>query len=588
MSNSPSPPRELPENTSSPSPVSQILDVDPTSRATVSPMPTTAAAIGPSYGTSLYLARDSPHFRHAPTITTASQLSQAPLVYSSTPTQQRLDPRSAHRSLTEEPPIGPSAGPKTARKSKAHVASACINCKRAHLSCDINRPCTRCVSSGKQDSCFDVQHKKRGRPRLREEGSFTVERAVPDQTALSVNEPAIERPIVAPRPRRAESFRSLRSQDSETSNAPASPTYPYPPPPTATAASFGHQYSTQLPGYEIPTAYLDMDLVILKANQSFCQIMSIDPKRHMGISIDKVAVPSDGHSLHMLRADLRLERERRDPSYMPPIVQHEQDASGGAQLADVDHYTQGSEERNYTWTQAQLGQSSDRFPARVRLAKAHAWFVALTLPSFRPGPPPVSPMASSFSARSYHSAAEQADPSQHLASHSAPTTLYAPLTFEAPLPAPLRTPGHHATRSYPPPQSPLTYQQQTQRPSTAQHYLENAVPLGQQSSATASRLTTGPSLVAPAVFTPRPSPREVPPSRDSIPSTGFQLPPILRHSASLAAITSTTRTQANSTPAVYAGFALRPDNTSGDDGDDTKRSPRKRRRIDLTDVLHKD
>lgn len=39
-----------------------------------------------------------------------------------------------------------------ARKSKTHVASACVNCKRAHLSCDVQRPCARCVSSGKQVS----------------------------------------------------------------------------------------------------------------------------------------------------------------------------------------------------------------------------------------------------------------------------------------------------------------------------------------------------------------------------------------------------------------------------------------------------
>ena len=39
-----------------------------------------------------------------------------------------------------------------ARKAKTHVASACVNCKRAHLSCDVQRPCTRCVASGKQVS----------------------------------------------------------------------------------------------------------------------------------------------------------------------------------------------------------------------------------------------------------------------------------------------------------------------------------------------------------------------------------------------------------------------------------------------------
>lgn len=39
---------------------------------------------------------------------------------------------------------------KTARRTKAHVASACVNCKKAHLSCDAKRPCTRCVASNKQ------------------------------------------------------------------------------------------------------------------------------------------------------------------------------------------------------------------------------------------------------------------------------------------------------------------------------------------------------------------------------------------------------------------------------------------------------
>lgn len=44
----------------------------------------------------------------------------------------------------------PLRNTKTARRNKAHVASACVNCKRAHLSCDVQRPCTRCVTSGKE------------------------------------------------------------------------------------------------------------------------------------------------------------------------------------------------------------------------------------------------------------------------------------------------------------------------------------------------------------------------------------------------------------------------------------------------------
>lgn len=48
------------------------------------------------------------------------------------------------------PGTGGASTTKSGRKSRGHVASACINCKKAHLSCDVQRPCARCVSSGKQ------------------------------------------------------------------------------------------------------------------------------------------------------------------------------------------------------------------------------------------------------------------------------------------------------------------------------------------------------------------------------------------------------------------------------------------------------
>lgn len=38
---------------------------------------------------------------------------------------------------------------KPTRRTKAHVASACVNCKKKHLGCDAARPCRRCVLSGK-------------------------------------------------------------------------------------------------------------------------------------------------------------------------------------------------------------------------------------------------------------------------------------------------------------------------------------------------------------------------------------------------------------------------------------------------------
>jgi hypothetical protein len=63
---------------------------------------------------------------------------------------------SGQYATTQYAPPPPTSHQRTtshdARKVKTHVASACVNCKRAHLSCDVQRPCARCVASGKQVS----------------------------------------------------------------------------------------------------------------------------------------------------------------------------------------------------------------------------------------------------------------------------------------------------------------------------------------------------------------------------------------------------------------------------------------------------
>lgn len=38
---------------------------------------------------------------------------------------------------------------RSAQRPKTHVPNACNNCKRAHLSCDVARPCSRCVQTGR-------------------------------------------------------------------------------------------------------------------------------------------------------------------------------------------------------------------------------------------------------------------------------------------------------------------------------------------------------------------------------------------------------------------------------------------------------
>ena len=149
MSSPPSPPGPPPEL-----PVSAVSE--PT---TYVPASTVAAA---SFGQSLYVpppppppppfARPPPPLGHVPFPPTFSGQPPRPVGIPS----PALGVFQAGRSATSGPvvTVGPSSGSssstRTGRKSKAHVASACVNCKRAHLSCDVQRPCARCVASGKQ------------------------------------------------------------------------------------------------------------------------------------------------------------------------------------------------------------------------------------------------------------------------------------------------------------------------------------------------------------------------------------------------------------------------------------------------------
>lgn len=95
------------------------------------------------------------------------------------PDRQRVSPLTTTAPAPSPPVIKRVGG-------KANVSSACGPCKRAHLACDVARPCKRCVNMNKEDQCEDVpvssriskcgdrgtlhrlmvQHKKRGRPKV--------------------------------------------------------------------------------------------------------------------------------------------------------------------------------------------------------------------------------------------------------------------------------------------------------------------------------------------------------------------------------------------------------------------------------------
>ncbi|PYH49517.1 putative C6 transcription factor [Aspergillus saccharolyticus JOP 1030-1] len=107
----------------------------------------------------------------------AQALSQSSVAAYVQPSFASSPPEASSRPLAQKP----------TRRTKAHVASACVNCKKKHLGCDPARPCRRCVLSGKEVSatCVDVTHKKRGRPPLKaEEASLRTYAAQLDRAAV--------------------------------------------------------------------------------------------------------------------------------------------------------------------------------------------------------------------------------------------------------------------------------------------------------------------------------------------------------------------------------------------------------------------
>ncbi|KAH3904168.1 hypothetical protein HBI56_116070 [Parastagonospora nodorum] len=103
-----------------------------------------------------------------------------------------ISPTPAHTPTTMPTAIKPLAL-EHSKRARAKAAPACVCCKKAHLSCDTQRPCGRCIASGKQDICKDVQHKRRGSPLLREDRESSQRKA----SRSTTHTPEPEFPVVA-------------------------------------------------------------------------------------------------------------------------------------------------------------------------------------------------------------------------------------------------------------------------------------------------------------------------------------------------------------------------------------------------------
>ncbi|KAI9679407.1 MAG: hypothetical protein M1817_005429 [Caeruleum heppii] len=303
--------------------------------------------------------------------------------------QQQREPdsdfRPRSRSTVQLEPYNESVSSmhlKAGRRAKNHVASACVNCKKAHLACDENRPCQRCVTAGKEGSCVDIQHKKRGRPRLRDDRSSHPTTTA--QASRAAQRPA-RLPSLSTHPAlsNATRYRVIRAEG-RIASAPNSPfddvvrsdsdrTSLSSP-----AQSWSPSYAAS--GSGMMVAYLHTDMVVAKASRAFHDHFALSAAELEGRSLAELVDPVDRDKIYRVMGRLQQERQSRDPNYLPPIyVGSEADAIQAVSEVDLRQITSGSVPIAEDLSFALPGNRSSRCAVDLRLAKTSVYFIVLAV-----------------------------------------------------------------------------------------------------------------------------------------------------------------------------------------------------------------
>jgi hypothetical protein len=341
---------------------------------------------------------------------------------------------------------------------------------------------------------------------------------------------------------------------------------------------------------EVPTAFVDLDFVIIRANQSFRQIMA-DDRDLTRSRLHEIAAPADAESFMSIRSRLRGEREAREPSFLPPIVSSGEDPLAGVADRDVENFTRGFSDQTYTWVQLKPGsRGAQTFPARVRLAKAATYFAVITLPSFRPmepAPPPPQaqqPVPPQYSFGPPLPPSEEAMREHHrqTLTHSAPPSFYYPIEMAHPQPRYLHRRAPSFSRTYPPPQihhQPTFQQQPSQQQPQPQNFLPSQPILA--SSLEPRRPPTDPStMTSPYIST---TTMPAPPSMAREP----QIPSQSTSSALAPTLGPSSMPPIHESPSTAIAGVQRSSESDDDSEERRLRSPRKRRRMGIDEVLQK-
>ena len=227
-----------------------------------------------------------------------------------------------------------------------------------------------------------MQHKKRGRPRLREEENFRDVAPTSEYSHTSTFPGSIAAGTLSQAARRgSKSYRELRSQPGSSygDQRPQTSEMNYPnnhfapgvsPQPFSPPASYL--------SHSLPTALLTPDLIMAQYNRAFDDALNL-PFAVQGRSLLDLVVPSEREKTQRLQAALRA--ELLDASHLPPLRGSPSSLRALPPVEEVDlaHVTAGFRTRSEYCTFRLPQDQSRGFPISISLARTSFHFIVLTL-----------------------------------------------------------------------------------------------------------------------------------------------------------------------------------------------------------------
>lgn len=251
-----------------------------------------------------------------------------------------------------------------------------------------------------QDSCRDVQHKKRGRPRLRDERthSFEVGQIGSIQSHRAENVSPLSSPTAIPVAYRTGTHRVLKSQSNESSRFSRRPSLtPREETLGQTGGYFDDRPSSRGPRFNLPspvpnaTAYLTCDLVVAKSTESVRELLGYAASELNGVrSLFDIVLPSDRDRLYRLSRKIQEEVSEREPNYLPPLSSTSVYAAiQSVTQGNIPAATHGSRDIQETLHLRRPDGHYLRTRIQINLAKTSVFFVVVVFSLVTGIPPPL-------------------------------------------------------------------------------------------------------------------------------------------------------------------------------------------------------